>query len=65
MDLTYSKRRHSAETIENLAQCYIENLGTLIKHCLQPDAGGYSPSDFPMARLDEEKLSKLLERVKF
>jgi hypothetical protein len=40
-------------------------LEALIAHCQSPEAGGYTASDFPLARLGEQtlnKLSVLLER---
>jgi len=56
---TYSKNIHRAATIERLAEDYIRALRGLIHHCLSPDAGGYTPSDFPLARLDERQLQML------
>lgn len=55
----YSEHIHRRATIERLAQRYIETLRTLIVHCLSPEAGGYTPSDFPLAKLDARTLSKL------
>src|SRR5579883_2740896 len=48
---TYSNRLHQHATIEQLARHYIEALQTLITHCQSPEAGGYTPSDFPLACL--------------
>jgi hypothetical protein len=38
----------------------MEELRALIAHCLSPDAGGYTPSDFPLANLAQEQLNNLL-----
>src|SRR6185369_16554091 len=45
--VNYCENLHRRETIEGLAANIIQSLRTLIAHCLSPDAGGYTPSDFP------------------
>jgi len=35
----------------------------LIAHCQSPSAGGYTPSDFSLAKLDQKKLDRILERI--
>ncbi|HKN84713.1 MAG TPA: condensation domain-containing protein, partial [Pyrinomonadaceae bacterium] len=62
---TYSENVHARETVENLAQGFIDELKSLITHCLSPNAGAYTPSDFPQAKLDIEKLNGILETVSF
>jgi non-ribosomal peptide synthase protein (TIGR01720 family) len=59
-DWTYSERIHRRETIEGLAQGFIEALRTLIVHCQSPEAGGYTPSDFPKMRLSQQELDELM-----
>ncbi|QCI11573.1 amino acid adenylation domain-containing protein [Pseudomonas putida] len=56
---TYSDQLFRPETIEQLAQTYQRTLHALIEHCLQPEAGGITPSDFPLARLDQAQLDAL------
>lgn len=56
---TYSTRHHHAETIERLAANYLDTLRELIEHCLAPDAGGVTPSDFPLADIDQDDLDQL------
>jgi amino acid adenylation domain-containing protein/non-ribosomal peptide synthase protein (TIGR01720 family) len=58
---TYSPHYHDSETITQVAADFIKTLGALIHHCLTPDAGGYSPSDFPEANLDQRALDDLLD----
>jgi non-ribosomal peptide synthase protein (TIGR01720 family) len=43
---TYSEARHDRATIERVAEGFLASLRTLIEHCLSPEAGGYTPSDF-------------------
>jgi amino acid adenylation domain-containing protein/non-ribosomal peptide synthase protein (TIGR01720 family) len=57
---TYSSAVHRPETIQSLAQSFLSALQALIAHCLSPEAGGYTPSDFPLARLDQAQLDQLL-----
>ena len=56
---TFSEQRFSPATIERLAQAYQVELEALIAHCLGADAGGITPSDFPLARLDQAHLDAL------
>jgi non-ribosomal peptide synthase protein (TIGR01720 family) len=60
LDWTYSQSVHHESTIEALAQGFIEALRSLIAHCQSPEAGGYTPSDFPLAKLDQQTLDELL-----
>jgi amino acid adenylation domain-containing protein/non-ribosomal peptide synthase protein (TIGR01720 family) len=57
---TYGQALHRRETIEGLAEAYLAALRELIAHCLAPEAGGYTPSDFPEAELSQDALDDLL-----
>ncbi|HZO71112.1 MAG TPA: amino acid adenylation domain-containing protein [Ktedonobacteraceae bacterium] len=57
----YSDQLYERATLEYLAQRYIQALRRLIDHCLSPDAGGYTPSDFPAAQIDARALSKVAQ----
>ncbi|MFG6107726.1 amino acid adenylation domain-containing protein [Leptothoe sp. EHU-05/26/07-4] len=59
MEWTYSHKLHRASTIEDWANSYKQSLLTLIEHCLDPSAGGFTPSDFPLAQLDEQQLDQV------
>ena len=43
-----------------LARAFLAEVETLVAHCLSPEAGGHSPSDFPLARVDQATLDRLL-----
>lgn len=58
--MTYSKNAHRSETISELAHSFLESLRAIIRHCCSTEAGGYTPSDFPLARLDQRELDQLL-----
>jgi amino acid adenylation domain-containing protein/non-ribosomal peptide synthase protein (TIGR01720 family) len=59
MSWTYSENVHNRSTIERLSGAFIDSLRNLITHCQSEEAGGFTPSDFPLARLDQRKLGKL------
>jgi non-ribosomal peptide synthase protein (TIGR01720 family) len=56
---SYSDKVHQRETIAALADGYVFALRGLIAHCAAPGAGGFTPSDFPLARLDQLALDQL------
>jgi len=59
----YSKRLHQSETIERLATSHLNAIRNLVTHCQSPEAGGYTPSDLPGARISEQDLAVLLQAV--
>lgn len=59
VDWIYSTDRFSEDTIQSLADTYLTNLRRLVDHCLQEDAFGYTPSDFPLAALDQISIDRL------
>ncbi|MGB3534213.1 MAG: amino acid adenylation domain-containing protein [Microcoleaceae cyanobacterium] len=59
----YSKNFHRHTTIENLAMDFKETLNQLIIHCCSPETGGYTPSDFSLAQLDQDQLSQVLDQI--
>jgi amino acid adenylation domain-containing protein/non-ribosomal peptide synthase protein (TIGR01720 family) len=58
----YSRAMHSEATIARLAARYQSVLAELIFHCLEPNAGGLTPSDFNLASLDQAALDRLHAR---
>ncbi|KUM82354.1 non-ribosomal peptide synthetase, partial [Streptomyces pseudovenezuelae] len=59
LEWTYSRDVHEEETVRRLAQRYIEVLTELIAYCCRPGVGGHTPSDFPLARLDQAGLDRI------
>jgi non-ribosomal peptide synthase protein (TIGR01720 family) len=57
--LAYSSRLHERATIERLAGAYLDALRAIIDHCVSPGAGGPTPSDFPLARVEAPQLDRL------
>lgn len=63
VDWSYSEAIHRRATVETLAQQFIESLRSLIAHCQNPDAGGFTPSDFSEANLNQQELDQFLAKL--
>ncbi|MEE8525476.1 MAG: condensation domain-containing protein, partial [Thermoanaerobaculia bacterium] len=50
-------------TVERLAAATLTALSALVAHCLSPGAGRRTPSDFPLAQVDQQDLDRLLTRL--
>ncbi|WP_412080833.1 non-ribosomal peptide synthase/polyketide synthase [Streptomyces sp. SCL15-4] len=55
----YGGGRHREETVAALAEGMLTALGDIVAHCARPDAGGRTPSDFPLARLDQAAVDRV------
>jgi non-ribosomal peptide synthase protein (TIGR01720 family) len=64
IEWTYSQNIHARETIEKLANRYLETLRTLIVKARSADAASFSPSDFSSTKLSREDLSKVLAKLR-
>ncbi|HEU4453278.1 MAG TPA: amino acid adenylation domain-containing protein [Longimicrobium sp.] len=60
---TYGTRVHERATVERLAAAWTGALRELIEHCRDPEAGGYTPSDFTLAGVDQASLDALLSQL--
>jgi non-ribosomal peptide synthase protein (TIGR01720 family) len=65
LNWTYSENIHQRATVEELAQDCVAALRSLIAHCQSPEAGGYIPSDFPLALLSQDELDKAFGSIEF
>jgi non-ribosomal peptide synthase protein (TIGR01720 family) len=59
----YSDTVHKQTTIERLANNYADTLSRLVQHCVSDGAGGFTPSDFPEAGLDQDELDHFLGEI--
>ncbi len=59
----YDEGLHRRETIERLARGCVEALRSLIQHCLDRPGAGATPSDFPLAQVDQGVLDRLLANL--
>ncbi len=58
---TYSEAVHRAATVERLAGAWLDALRELVAHCTAPGAGGATPSDFPLLRIEQAELDRLVD----
>ncbi|MEV0691703.1 non-ribosomal peptide synthase/polyketide synthase [Streptomyces sp. NPDC050388] len=56
---SYSRQVHRHDTVARLAEETVEELRRIVRHCAEPDAGGRTPSDFPLAALDQAAVDRL------
>jgi len=56
----YSDQRHRRDTVEALAERFAEALADLARHAAAPGASGRTPSDFPLARLDQAAVDRVV-----
>jgi amino acid adenylation domain-containing protein/non-ribosomal peptide synthase protein (TIGR01720 family) len=63
VDWTYSANRHERKTMENVARWFMEELRSFLFHCGSPEAGGFTPSDFPEANLSQEELDDIMSQL--
>jgi non-ribosomal peptide synthase protein (TIGR01720 family) len=62
-NLIYNQAIHRRETIEKLANNFLEALRSLIVKCQSIETVMYTPSDFPKANLNKQKLDQFLARI--
>jgi len=55
----HSANRHREDTVRALAEAFTAELRALVGHCTSPDVGGRTPSDFPLAGLDQEAVDRI------
>jgi len=63
LDWTYSENIHKETTIARLAQDFLEALKSIIDHCVAPETGSYTPSDFPDVALSQSELDDLVAEI--
>ncbi|HKR49076.1 MAG TPA: amino acid adenylation domain-containing protein, partial [Pseudonocardiaceae bacterium] len=56
----YSRELHDDATVARLAEAMIQALHEVVAHCARPGVGGRTPSDFPLARLDQSAVDRLV-----
>jgi amino acid adenylation domain-containing protein/non-ribosomal peptide synthase protein (TIGR01720 family) len=59
----YSNELWNEPTIQNLSERLINHLRHLIAHCQSSDGSFFTSSDFPLAKLNQEKLDKLSKLI--
>jgi len=60
---SYARHIHDKATVVGLAENYLSALLKLIDYCLSPVVGGFTPSDFPVANLNQQELDEILAEL--
>ena len=58
-ELEYVGHPTASDVIRGLAEEFAAQLRAFAEHCAGPDAGGCTPSDFPLAGLDQETVNRI------
>lgn len=64
VDCAYSTALHKTATVEAFTDAFMTALQAVLAHCRDPQAGGYTSSDFAQAKLKQNQLDQLLNRIK-
>ena len=56
---TYSKNLHRRATIQRLADAFLTSLREIVAHCQSWQEESFSPSDFPLAKLDQRRFNQI------
>ncbi|MER5747007.1 amino acid adenylation domain-containing protein [Streptomyces sp. NPDC002225] len=59
VDWIHAPAVHRTETVQRLADAFLAALRGLVEHCLRPENGGATPSDFPLAGLDQAAVDRI------
>ncbi|HVQ92284.1 MAG TPA: amino acid adenylation domain-containing protein [Mycobacteriales bacterium] len=57
---TYSTAVHDEATVRRLAQSVLVALREIVAYCARPEAGGRTPSDFPLAGLTQSQVDTVV-----
>ncbi|MEU4248902.1 non-ribosomal peptide synthase/polyketide synthase [Amycolatopsis sp. NPDC026612] len=56
---SYSDQVNDEDTVRELAEAMLTGLREIVAHCARPGSGGRTPSDFPLARLDQSTVDRI------
>ncbi|TLQ42863.1 non-ribosomal peptide synthetase [Streptomyces marianii] len=59
IDWIHAPGVHRTDTVQQLADAFLAALRGVVEHCLRPESGGVTPSDFPLARLDQAAVDRI------
>ncbi|HLJ62874.1 MAG TPA: condensation domain-containing protein, partial [Stellaceae bacterium] len=62
IEWTWCRNTHEERAILALADGFLEALRGLIAHCREPGTSRYTPSDFPLITVTEDRLNAILHR---
>ncbi|MEU3026955.1 amino acid adenylation domain-containing protein [Streptomyces incarnatus] len=59
IDWIHAPAAHRTTTVRRLAKAFLAALRGVVEHCLRPGNGGATPSDFPLAGLDQAAVDRI------
>ncbi|GAA1418182.1 hypothetical protein GCM10009601_13380 [Streptomyces thermospinosisporus] len=59
IDWIHAPAVHRTTTVRWLAEAFLTALRDVVEHCLRPGNGGATPSDFPLAGLDQAAVDRI------
>ncbi|MER7484267.1 amino acid adenylation domain-containing protein, partial [Streptomyces sp. NPDC126510] len=59
VDWIHAPAAHRTTTVRQLAEAFLAALRGVAEHCLRPGNGGATPSDFPLAGLDQAAVDRI------
>jgi amino acid adenylation domain-containing protein/non-ribosomal peptide synthase protein (TIGR01720 family)/FkbM family methyltransferase len=63
LNVIYSENVHRRATIEVLSRSLLDALRAIISHCQSLETSELSPSDFPLAKLSQQQLDRILSKT--
>ncbi|MFJ2510968.1 amino acid adenylation domain-containing protein [Streptomyces griseoviridis] len=60
VDWIHAPAVHHTSTVRRLADAFLAALREVVAHCLRPGTGGATPSDFPLAGLDQAAVDRIV-----
>ncbi len=63
LDFEFSRNVHERSTVQALADSFLSTLRALIEHCLSPEAGGFTTSDFSDFAWGDADLSSITDAI--
>jgi amino acid adenylation domain-containing protein/non-ribosomal peptide synthase protein (TIGR01720 family)/FkbM family methyltransferase len=63
LNVSYSENIHQRAGIEALGHNLLESLRGIISHCQAMEVSDYSPSDFPLAKVSQQQLDRIMSRA--
>jgi non-ribosomal peptide synthase protein (TIGR01720 family) len=65
MVIGYGARMYEKGAVRELLEKYLERVRRVLRHCLSAEAGGYTPSDFPLAGVPQRELDNIFNEIEF
>ena len=59
LNVAFDGGRYALSSVQKVVDGFLHRLEDLIEHCLSPDAGAHTPSDFGLANLTDEQFGQL------